>query len=61
MSEQRQDERQDNLRPNRNPQRTGYQFWIVIALVVVVVWYHVHRSYECDRLYRTSRTQYHVE
>lgn len=35
MAEQNQDE-QSNFRSNRNPQRTSYQFWAIIGVVVVV-------------------------
>ncbi len=37
MSDKKQDDKKDNFRTSRNPQRTGYQFWLVIGLVVAVV------------------------
>jgi cell division protease FtsH len=42
MSENNQNINDDNKKsngksPNRSPQRTGYQFWLIIALVVLVI------------------------
>jgi len=36
MSDQKQDNKKESSRPNRTPQRIGYQFWLVIGLVLVV-------------------------